>query len=134
MCNKQFNPIKLLLYELFPELYIKKVNYRLEGYCCKCGDCCRYILGTGVWAWLNFKLVGLLLHKYRRFRIMGRDKWGNLVIACRLIGEDGLCPDYENRPVLCRDYPENATLGGSNIYKRCTYRLIPEKPFRDYLE
>lgn len=134
MPKKRFNPLKLLLYELFPELYIKRVGYKLEGHCCKCGDCCRYILGPGFFALLNFKLVGLLLPKYRRFRIMGKDEYGNLVIACKLIREDGLCPDYKNRPSLCRDYPAKTPLAGGNLYKRCTYKLIPTKKFKEYLE
>lgn len=133
MQTKPFNAIKILLYELFPELYINRVDYRVEGHCCKCGDCCRYIVGMGFWAWLNFRLMWLLLHKYRRFRILGRDKYGNLIIACKLIKEDNLCPDYEGRPTICRDYPENSQLA-STLYKRCSYRVIPEKKFQEYLE
>ncbi len=128
-----FNPLKIFLYQLFPELYLKRVSYQVKGSCCKCGDCCRYILGTGFFALLDFKLIRFLLPEYRRFRIMGRDKYNNLVIACGLIREDGICPDYENRPGLCRNYPEKTPAAWGRLYKRCTYRLIPQKPFRDYL-
>lgn len=70
---------------------------------------------------------------YRRFRIIGQDKNG-LILACKLIREDGLCPDYENRPAICRDFPNpKKVCSGGQLYKRCSYRLVPEKSFTSYL-
>lgn len=114
---------------------LEKVKYTLEGYCCKCGDCCRYILCVEPYTELGFKLMKLFNPSYRRFKIIGRDKYDNLVLACSLIREDGLCPDYENRPDICRNYPNpDKIYSGGTLYKRCTYRLVPEKSFAEHLD
>ena len=127
--------LKIFLWELFPNLMLEKVDYRLEGYCCKCGDCCRYLLCAEPFSKADFKLVAFLFPKYRRFKIIGEDESGNLILACSLIREDGLCPDYEDRPGICRAYPNpKKVYSGGNLYKRCTYRLVPKKSFDSYLK
>ncbi len=127
------SPIKILLYKLFPTLYFKKMKYRIEGQCSRCGDCCRFIYCTGPFAALDFKLMALIFPKYKRFKAIGRDQHGNLIITCSLIKEDNLCPDYENRPRMCRNYPEKVYAGG-NLYPKCTYRAICEKDFKSYMQ
>jgi Fe-S-cluster containining protein len=125
---------KIFLYELMPRLVLEKAKYRLEGECCKCGDCCRYIICADPFSEKDLKIMQFFFPKYRRFKAIGVDEYGNIILACSLIGEDGLCPDYENRPQLCRAYPNPKKIySGGNLYKRCTYKLLPEKPFESYL-
>jgi len=134
MLQRFLNTIKIFLRELFPTLMFESVNYRLEGECCKCGDCCRYLLCVEPFSHADYKLMGLFFPKYKRFKIIGEDEYGNIVLACSLIREDGLCPDYKNRPGICRAYPNpNKIYSGGNLYKRCTYKLIPEKSFETCL-
>ncbi|OGI00403.1 MAG: hypothetical protein A2Y25_02310 [Candidatus Melainabacteria bacterium GWF2_37_15] len=112
---------------------LEEVKYRLEGYCCKCGDCCRFLYCVEPLTELGFKFMKLIYPKYRRFKIIGKDKNG-IILACKLIREDGLCPDYENRPDICRDYPNPKKIyAGGRLYKRCTYKLLPGRTFEDFL-
>ncbi len=127
------NTFKILLYELFPSLYFKKMKYRIEGKCSNCGDCCRFIHCAGSFAMLDFKLMALLFPKYKRFKAIGKDEYGNIIVACSLIKENNLCPDYENRPRMCRNYPEKVYKGGS-LHSKCTYRPVCEKDFECYLK
>lgn len=111
----------------------EETKYRLEGYCCKCGDCCRFLYCVDPLTEFWFRFMQFIYPKYRRFKIIGKDKCG-IILACKLIKEDGLCPDYENRPDICRDYPNPEKIyAGGRLYKRCTYKLIPEKSFEDFL-
>ncbi|HSA06236.1 MAG TPA: YkgJ family cysteine cluster protein [Candidatus Gastranaerophilales bacterium] len=127
--------LKIFLYELFPNLMFEKANYRLEGDCNKCGDCCRFIYCLEPFSKLDFKLMRFFFPKYKRFKIIGEDSAGNLVLACSLIREDGLCPDYKNRPGICRAYPDPKKIySGGKLYKRCSYKLISEKSFENYIQ
>ena len=134
--NKKFLlTLKIFFYELFPNFMLEKIDYSLEGHCCMCGDCCRFIYCLEPFSRADFNLVAFFLPKYKRFKIIGEDENNNLILACSLIREDGMCPDYEKRPGICRDYPNPAKIySGGKLYKRCTYKLIPEKTFESYLE
>lgn len=111
----------------------EKVKYRLEGECNKCGDCCHFLYCTQNMSKLEFFFIKLFQPEYRRFRIIGRDEFGP-VLACKLIRPDGLCPDYEKRPAICRNFPHPEKVqAGGKLYARCSYRLIPEKNFGEYL-
>jgi Fe-S-cluster containining protein len=135
MFKKLLFTIRIMLYELFPNLVLEKAKYRLEGECCKCGDCCRYIICAEPFSIEDFKLTAFFFPKYKRFKIIGEDDQGNIILACSLIGEDGLCPDYKDRPLLCRAYPNPKKIySGGKLYKRCTYRLLPKKPFESYIK
>lgn len=111
---------------------VEDIKYTLEGYCCMCGDCCRFLYCADYMSELGFWLIKLFHPEYRRFKILGKDKNG-IILACTLIREDGLCPDYKNRPDLCRDFPNpQKVYAGGKLYRRCTYSLLPEKAFADY--
>jgi len=112
---------------------LENIKYTLEGYCCKCGDCCRFLYSAGPMSRLMFWFIKLFHPQYRRFKVIGKDENG-LILACTLIKEDGLCPDYENRPDVCSEFPNpDRVYSGGRLYKRCTYKLVPEKSFGDFL-
>ena len=135
MFKKIYKFLKTLLYELYPDCLLEKMKYRLEGYCSKCGDCCRFLYCLDTFSEKEFEFFAFLYPKYKRFKVIGKDEKNNLILACKLIREDGLCPDYKNRPKICRDYPNPKKIySGGKLYKRCTYRLIPEKSFENYLQ
>lgn len=113
---------------------LEPMKYTLKGYCCKCGDCCRFLYCVEPWSEFGFWLEKIFHPEYRRFRVIGKDKHG-LILACTLVKEDGLCPDYENRPDLCRNFPNpDRVYSGGRLYKRCTYKLVPEKSFDEFLD
>ncbi len=82
---------------------------------------------------LDFKLMALFFPKYKRFKITGKDAFGNLILRCSLIKENNLCPDYEDRPGMCRNYPEKTYAGGS-LHENCTFKPVSEKNFSSYLK
>jgi hypothetical protein len=135
MLIKFYKIFKLIFSEIFPKDVFEKVNYTLEGECSKCGDCCRFMYSLYTYSEEEFKFLTIFYPKYKRFRIIGKEENGNLVLACKLIREDGLCPDYKNRLKMCRDYPNPKKIhSGGKLYKRCTYRLKPHKTFSNYMD
>lgn len=113
---------------------LEKVKYGIEGECSRCGDCCRYMYCLDTYTEKEFEFFSKFYPKYKRFKVIGKDDYGNLILACKLLDETNLCPDYENRLEMCRNYPNPKKIrAGGNLYKRCTYRLVPEKEFESYL-
>lgn len=124
-----------ILYELKANFIPQKIRYRLEGYCSKCGDCCRYMYSSEIKTEKEFEFYLNFHPEYRRFKIIGKDEYGNLILACSLIDETNLCPDYKNRLKMCKNYPNLKRIrSGGNLYRRCTYRLVPEKDFKSFLD
>jgi len=126
---------KTIYWEAKSNFVIRRVKYDIEGECTMCGDCCRYMLSMDTYTEEEFNFLTKFYPKYRRFKVIGKDSSGNLILACKLIDETNKCPDYENRLEMCKDYPNPKKIrAGGNLYKRCTYRLIPEKSFKSYLQ
>ncbi|MDD3013264.1 MAG: YkgJ family cysteine cluster protein [Candidatus Gastranaerophilales bacterium] len=112
----------------------KKARFKLEGNCLKCGDCCRYMYSVDTYTEDEFRLMTKLFPKYKRFQIIGRDEYDNLIFACNLIDKNGLCSDYKNRLKMCKNYPSAKVNNGGVLHKRCGYKISPEKSFKDYLK
>ena len=126
--------IKNIYYEIMSNFVLEKVKYGIEGECCRCGDCCRFMYSLDAYTEEEFKFLTNFYPKYKRFKIIGKDENGNLILACKFIDEYNLCPDYENRLEMCKDYPNPAKIkAGGRLYKRCTYKLIPEREFESFL-
>jgi len=125
--------LKVLFYEFQSSFVPQKVKYRLEGQCIKCGDCCRYMYSVDTYTEKEFELTKKLFPKYKRFKIIGKDEYDNLIFACSLLDENGLCSDYKNRLKMCKNYPGKRINGGGSLHKRCGYKIVPEKSFKDYL-
>ncbi len=79
--------------------------------CLACGSaCCRYIIidlpvdprsekGFEEFLWYLFNPHTKLLKEGRQ--------WSLLVMGrCRMLGDEGKCRIYANRPFICREYPE----------------------------
>jgi len=126
--------IKVLYYEIKSYFVPQKVRYRLEGQCLKCGDCCRYMYSVDTYTEDEFKLTTKIFPKYKRFEIIGRDEYDNLIFACKLLDENGLCSDYKNRLKMCKKYPVTKIKGIAKLHKRCGFKIISEKSFKDYLK
>ena len=127
--------LKAICYEIRARFLVQKVKYIIEGSCLKCGDCCRYMYSIDTYTEKEFEFMTKLFPKYKRFKIIGRDEFNNLIFACKLIGEDGLCTDYKNRLKMCKEYPfrHRVCLSGE-LHKRCGFKIITEKTFEDYLQ
>lgn len=126
--------LRSVYYEIKSRFVTQQVRYRLEGRCIKCGDCCRYMYSIDTYTEEEFKLMTRFFPKYRRFKIIGRDEFENLVFACKLLDENGLCSDYKNRLKMCKNYPGPRLNAGGKLHKNCGYKIIPEKSFEDYLK
>ena len=115
-------------------LILEEVKYDIEGECSCCGDCCRFMYSLDTYTEEEFKFLTYFYPKYKRFKVIGKDEQGNLILACKLIDEYNVCPDYQNRLEMCKDYPNPKKIrAGGKLYKRCSYKLIPEKPFESFL-
>lgn len=125
--------LKVIYYEMKSRFVFQKVSYKIEGSCKKCGDCCKYMYSIDTYTEKEFELTTKLFPKYKRFRIIGRDEYGNLIFACNLVDENGLCTDYKNRLKMCRDYPQGRASEGGELHPRCGYTVSPNKSFEDYL-
>jgi Fe-S-cluster containining protein len=70
---------------------------------------------------------------YKRFYIKGKDDEGNLIFACKLVTEDGLCSDYRHRPRMCRKYPAKKINYQGKLHEGCGYK-VEVKKFENYLK
>ena len=126
--------IKVIFYELKSYFVPQKVRYKLEGKCIKCGNCCRYMYSVDTYTEDEFELTTKIFPKYKRFKIIGRDEYDNLVFACNLLDENGLCSDYSNRLKMCKNYPNARINSAGKLHETCGYKIIPEKSFNDYID
>ena len=122
------------LYEIQSYFVPQRIMYKVEGNCIKCGACCRYMYSFDTYNEKEFELMQKIYPKYKRFRIVGKDEEGNLIFACNLVGEDGLCTDYKNRLRMCKKYPKKRISFYGKLHDTCGYRVKPEKSFEDYLK
>lgn len=107
--------------------------YKLEGQCLKCGKCCKLLYSLDDYTAFDFKITSFIFPAYKRFEIIGKDNEDNLMFKCKLLGNDNLCTDYNNRLKMCRNFP-NVKYGSlGKVPDGCGYKLVPIKKFNDYL-
>lgn len=123
-----------IYYEFLSKFVPQKVTYNVEGECKKCAKCCRYMFCKGLGSEAEFAFVQFIYPAYRRFKIVGRDEFGNFVIRCSLIDKDNLCPVYNDRPSVCRKYPVRKISHKMILHKDCGFVVEPERKFKDFLE
>ena len=110
----------------------EKISYEITGECKKCGKCCNYMYSVDTYTEKEFKIMQFLFPKYKRFYIKGRDNDGNLIFACKLVTDEGLCSDYKHRLRMCKNYPAKRIFYPGKLHEGCGYK-VEEKHFEDYL-
>lgn len=111
----------------------EQVVYDVTGECKKCGKCCNYMYSMDTYTEKEFKIMQFLFPTYRRFYIKGKDEYGNLIFACKLVTPEGLCSDYKHRPRMCKNYPAKKVAYRAELHKGCGYK-VNVRTFKDYLK
>ena len=111
------------LIEIRNRIYNEKKNYS----CVKCGACCKLAVSpyspeslkekaeNGDNFATQFTSCFKLYEDFDKIRELYPDYFETVDIVneklyfyhCDLVTEDNLCPKYEDRPQICRDFPEN---------------------------
>lgn len=105
------------------------------GGCNGCGKCCMHLTlvdrGRPIKRMEQFEQLVAREPEYRFFRPSDqRDDDGFIYFTCLLLGEDGLCTDYDNRPRICREYPDPSMFRfGAQLPSGCGYYREPERTF-----
>ena len=120
------------------ELVLLGKKYIREGKCLACGSCCRDIIIKNGSKIIDtpeyFEELKKKFPSYRNFKITGIDN-DVLLFQCLLLDTNtGKCTDYNKRPPVCRNYPNEVIfkLGGS-LSDNCGYSFRPIKSFEDVL-
>jgi len=80
----------------------------------------------------EFKIMQMIFSKYKRFYIKGKDEYGNLIFACKLVTPEGLCSDYKHRLRMCKNYPAKFIRYNGKLHDGCGY-TVEKKDFKKYL-
>lgn len=109
-------------------LNIFKPEFVKNGFCKKCGKCCRNIIfsiGTkDITELYEFENLKAEQPRYNHFYISGVDDDGRLLFTCNSLGEDNLCKAYKIRSFYCRFYPQispNLLRQGHQTLEGCGY-------------
>lgn len=110
----------------------------LTGHCRQCGSCCRRLQLQHGKQWLRSRRKFNALIKndpeFARFEVIGRDRQGLLVFNCNMLGADNRCQDYDNRPRLCRDFPDKEIFFcGATLPDGCGFTLSSGTAFAKIL-
>ena len=128
-----FDFIKSVWYEFLSNFVPEKLSYEISGECKKCGKCCNYMYSIDTYTEKEFRIMQFLFPAYKRFYIKGKDEYGNLIFACKMVTKDGLCSDYKHRLRMCKNYPAKRISYPGRLHDGCGYR-VEEKHFEDYLK
>lgn len=124
--------LKNIYWEILSYFVPQKVEYNVTGECKKCGKCCRYMYSFDTYTKKEFKIMQFFYPAYRRFYIRGKDIHGNLIFACKYVGDNGLCTVYKKRLKMCKNYPLKKVPFYANLHEGCGFK-IEKKFFQDYL-
>ena len=128
-----FDFIKSVWYEFLSNFVPEKLSYEISGECKKCGKCCNYMYSIDTYTEKEFRIMQFLFPAYKRFYIKGKDEDGNLIFACKMVTNDGLCSDYKHRLRMCKNYPAKRISYPGKLHEGCGYS-VEEKHFEDYLK
>src|SRR5574344_2082102 len=105
----------------------QKMTYKIEGECKKCGKCCRYMYSFDTYTEQDFKFMQAIFPSYKRFYIRGKDEDGNLIFACKYVGEDGLCQVYNKRLGMCKKYPVRFIKFPAKLHEGCGFHVVGQR-------
>ena len=125
--------IKSVFYEFLSYFVPERMTYEITGSCKKCGKCCNYMYSVDTYTEEEFKIMQNIFPTYKRFYIKGKDEFGNLIFACKIVTPDGLCYDYKNRPRMCRKYPVKRISYPAKLHDGCGYKVKITRS-EDYLK
>ncbi len=104
----------------------------VAGQCDMCGRCCLHLNLSYGDRWIrkekDFRAMLKDYPDYDRFELIGKTDGGLLIFKCSMITEDGKCGDHENRPDICREYPDPDLLySGGELLDHCGYsfKVVP---------
>ena len=103
------------------ELKTRILNKRKEISCGKCGSCCRLAACPNSPEELEEKANNEEVEKLHPEYVKAVKSLHEKIYFyhCNLVTKDNLCPKYEDRPQICRDYPDNPL----EIYPvKCEYK------------
>ena len=125
--------LKSIVYEIWSYFVPEKMSYEITGECKKCGKCCNYMYSMDTYTEKEFKIMQMIFPKYKRFYIKGKDEFGNLIFACKLVTKEGLCSDYKHRLRMCKNYPARRINYPGKLHEGCGYK-VQERNFKDYIK
>lgn len=106
-----------------------------QGSCYFCGACCHDIsltfMGKPVKTLKEFQNVLFQKPELDVFSPLGKTQDGLLRFTCSNLNGDLLCQDYNNRPQLCRNYPNIDNIEKSP--KECGYKVVVPGKFAKLL-
>lgn len=135
--EKKDSILKVLKYT--PSGFLKWLLHTLTGRevavggrCLMCGRCCKHLNLSYGDHWVRKEKDFLAMLKdypeYDRFELIGETDSGLLIFQCNVLGEDGRCGDHENRPDICREYPDpDLYYTGGELLEHCGYcfKVVP---------
>jgi len=84
--------------------------YRVGGECKQCGKCCRHVylrVGGRVMKTFDDCLdMAKEQTALNSFTSKGQGDGGALFFGCRYVTKDNTCGKYDDRPAMCRAYPD----------------------------
>ena len=125
--------LKVIIYEILSYFVPERQIYEITGECKKCGKCCNYMYSIDTYTEKEFEIMQKIFPKYKRFYIKGKDEYGNLIFACKLVTPDGLCSDYKHRLRMCKNYPAKRIAYRGQLHEGCGYK-VNFKEFKDYIK
>ena len=129
--NWQKASLKKLCEQISKDIYLKiqQMNSKRKNYqCARCASCCRMASSEFTYEELKEKAKSgdkfakefvetfipyenndIPRQIYPEYVALLEDKFDENIqfYHCPKLGKDGLCTDYENRPSICRSFPEN---------------------------
>lgn len=127
----QKDVVNMLKEDYYPKLFVLQSQIdeiRANYSCVNCGSCCRLAISefspdelkqkaqSGdnyanqfIDTFVPYKSIDEVKKIYPEYVEMleEREKTGYYFYHCPKVTENNMCPDYENRPEICRDFPDN---------------------------
>lgn len=138
LIKDKLNRISLPLKKIILSKIMKKKYFR-EGKCNLCGKCCQHIYirhsDKIIKNEVHFEALKSQHFFYSYLKVIETDETGLIFECTKLDKEKGACTAYEQRPLLCRQYPNEAVfMMGVTISKECGFKFVPIYSFEEVFE